>query len=151
MRRSQRPNGGWVGTSELPVPPGAPAGVRRALRRARVARALGPGLGPHLLAVRGGRRLELVFRGSGWEAPLRHCGDRLRERLEPALGHPVDEIVVTAGGGEDVAALPVGSAKRSEESERLAPGPELSERLRRLGEAWRERRRRESAPAPDVR
>jgi hypothetical protein len=119
------------------VPEGAPGAVRGALRRARVARALGPGLGPHLLEVRGGRRLVLVFRGTGWEAPLGGCRQEIRGRLEQVLGHPVDAFEVQC---RDVPEKP---APRTASRPPNASGRDgdLHERLKRLGRRLAERGR----------
>jgi hypothetical protein len=141
----------WVSTSELPVPGGAPAGVRQAVRRARVARVLGPGLGAHLLEVRGGRRLVLVFRGTGWEAPLASCREEIRRRLEQALGHAVETLEVRGRDVPEPPEPPGRRAPRACSSDGPLEGRELRERLRELGRRLVERRSGRKGAAGDIR
>ena len=150
-RKSPWRRQGWIPTSELPVPDGAPGRVRLALRRARVARELGRGLGSHLLEVKGGRRLVLVFRGTGWEGPLRSCSKEIRERLEHALGHPVEHLEVR---GVDLPEQP--GPGTSDRRAGRSPGgsagaEELRDRLRRLGRRLVERREAEAGEPGEFR
>jgi hypothetical protein len=125
--------------------------VRRALRRARAARALGPGLGPHLQEVHGGRRLQLVFQGSGWEAPLRACEDDLRDRLAQALGHPVDSVEVVGSGVETEPPEERRAGSHDHAGGRAAEAGDLTERLRRIGKALAARRKDADPSNTDIR
>jgi hypothetical protein len=116
-----------------------------------VARELGPALGRHLAAVHGGRRVQLVFHGAGWEGPLRSCEEPLKERLERALGHQVDSVEVAgsteepdAGSGETA-----GAPDRGREANR--EGLDMTGRLRRVGRALAARRGDTSPPKTDIR
>ena len=72
----------------------------RAVRRARVAAALGEPLGRALLEVRSRRgTVELELAGSGWQQALAGREAELRACLAGALGAPVRAIVVRERDG----------------------------------------------------
>lgn len=94
MPRRSRRDRPWVRMADLPVPREAPPPVLRIVRRARVGRALGSNIADHLVDVRGGRHVVLVFQGREWLRAFDGCREETRLRLEQALGHAVDGFEV---------------------------------------------------------
>jgi hypothetical protein len=108
-------------------------------------------LGPHLLEVRGGRRLVLVFRGTGWEAPLEGCRQEIRERLEQVLGHPVDALEVRCRDVPEEPATPPARRHPGVSTAASGRGGDLHARLQRLGRLLAERGRSGAGENGDIR
>jgi hypothetical protein len=128
-----------VSLVDLPVPREAPPKVLRIVRRARVGRALGPGIADHLVDVRSGRHTVLVFQGREWLHAFDGCREETRLRLEQALGHGVDgfevQVQTPRSGGRPRAFEGTGAA-----AVERPPEENLEVRLARIGRRLADRR-----------
>lgn len=102
--------------------------MRRAVRRARVATALGPSLAPHLLSVSLDPNGVAVIwmKGSGWERQLSTLEPELRDAIAGALDESVSRVEVRSSE----AALPSPPAPRI--SSDASPRERLIDAARRI-------------------
>ncbi len=102
--------------------------MRRAVRRARVATALGPSLAPHLVRVSVDSNGVAVIwmKGSGWERQLATLEPELRDAIAGALDESVSRVEVRSSE----AASPTPPAPRI--SSDASPRERLTEAARRI-------------------
>ncbi len=133
MVNRTRRRGGLVPLVQLNPPRGGPPAFYRLARRARIAQALGPQLGPFLQEVRvAAGEVVLVFAGPEWGRALEERREELRSRVARLLGRPGIELRIECTAADVLPWTPGDSGRKKTGPDREE---EPRDRLSRLAKA----------------